>query len=241
MPTPLASANLGKTLNYVVDIKGNRWSENIAAEVETVEELEQIASAQRKLMREAANVATNMQVNYIQVQTLLASKLAENRDSKAPFDLLDLQTDVERSSALRDDSEEPTDDEGKGAGKPSASAGVRMVDLKESDVGKPVAGKPRGEEKGGKPADAKGKGPGKTSDEGEGYGKPELPALPQTRVPAETVSLKRRIQGTLWVSARQTVEYSWKICALLRNLREPLFARRANSESLGQERSFNHV
>ena len=77
MPPPLASADLGKTfnpLNYVVDVKGNRWSENLAAEVETVEELEQIASAQRKLMREAANIATNMQVNYIQVQTLLAAR-----------------------------------------------------------------------------------------------------------------------------------------------------------------------
>ena len=119
MPPPLASANLGKTLNYVVDIKGNRWSENLAVEVETVEELEQIASAQRKLMREAANIATNMRVNYIQVQTLLASKIAENRELKTPFDLLDLQTDVE--------------------GSPS----------------------PRGEEEDGKPADARGRAPGK--------------------------------------------------------------------------------
>ena len=49
---------------------------------------------------------------------MLASKLAEDRDSKTPFDLLDLKTDVEGSPALRDDSEEPTEDEGKGAGKP---------------------------------------------------------------------------------------------------------------------------
>ena len=92
MPPPVESENIGKTFNpldYVVDIKGNRWSENLASEVETVEELELIASAQRKLMREAANIATNMQVNYIQVQTLLAARLTENRDVKTPADLLD--------------------------------------------------------------------------------------------------------------------------------------------------------
>ena len=57
MTPPPGLAGCRKTLDYVVDIKGNQWSENLAAEVETVEELEQIASAQRKLMR----------VNYIQV------------------------------------------------------------------------------------------------------------------------------------------------------------------------------
>ena len=78
-------ANPWKTfdpLEYVVDVKGNQRSENLVGEVETIEELEQIAAAQRKLKREAARIATNMQVNYMQVQTLLASRRAGNRVSQ---------------------------------------------------------------------------------------------------------------------------------------------------------------
>ena len=82
MPLPINIANPWKTfdpLEYVVDVKGNQRSENLVGEVETIEELEQIAAAQRKLKREAARIATNMQVNYMQVQTLLASRRAGNR------------------------------------------------------------------------------------------------------------------------------------------------------------------
>ena len=83
MPAPLNLESFEKTLDplrYVVDIQGNQWSENLVTEVQTIEEFEQIATAQRKLMREAAKTAIDMQVNYIQVQTLLASKRAENRN-----------------------------------------------------------------------------------------------------------------------------------------------------------------
>ena len=183
MPPPLESENIGKTFNpldYVVDIKGNRWSENLASEVETVEELELIASAQRKLMREAANIATNMQVNYIQVQTLLAAKLMENSDVKTPADLMDLRTEAATSPVLDGDGEEPPEDDG-GNGKQSTQTGMSAVDLEDSDVEETSRGKspqnkrprsgsppaaasganrpqllsPRSEEKGGKPADAK--------------------------------------------------------------------------------------
>ena len=66
MTPPPGLATCRKTLDYVVDIKGNQWSVNLAAEVQTVEELRHIASVQRKLMQETANIATNMQENYIQ-------------------------------------------------------------------------------------------------------------------------------------------------------------------------------
>ena len=78
---PLTSENVWKTfdpLDYVVNLRGYRWSENLMADVKTIDELEQIASVQRELMHKAAYIATNMQVNYIQVQTLLASKTTEN-------------------------------------------------------------------------------------------------------------------------------------------------------------------
>ena len=64
-------------LNYVVDVEGNRWSENVAFDAETIEELEEVASAQRKLMREAAYIAVDMRANYTQVETLLAARTAE--------------------------------------------------------------------------------------------------------------------------------------------------------------------
>ena len=190
-PPQVTSRSVEKTFNpykCVVDIKGNRYSENLASDVENIEELEQIASAQRRLMREAATIATNMQINYIQVQTLLASKIAENHESKTPTDLLDLQTDVATSPALGGDGEKPSADDDqhnetvRGSGKQPARTCMSAVDLESSDVeetgrgesphnkrprsGSPPASvenrlpspSPRREEKGGKPADAKGVG-----------------------------------------------------------------------------------
>ena len=137
------------------------------SEVETIEELEQIASAQRELMREAANIAIDMQVNYVQMQTWLA----ENRELKTPGDLLDLQTDAATSPALQGDREEPPEDDNqldevvKGAGKQSAPTGRGKSPLAAaSGENRPQVPSPRVEEKGGKPENVK--GAGKTSDEG---------------------------------------------------------------------------
>ena len=148
MPPPLASEGVWKTFNprfYVADIRGNRWSsESLASKVETIEELEQVASAQCKLMREAAGIATSMQANYNRVQTLLAARLLENRDVKTPADLPGLQTDTATSPVLRGDSEEPPEEDSQtawGEGKQSAQTGVSAADYKSSDLGETSRGK----------------------------------------------------------------------------------------------------
>ena len=142
-PLRIASEGVGETFNpfyYVVDVKGNRWwSEDLALKVEAIEELEQVASAQCKLMREAAGIATSMQANYNRVQTLLAARLLENRDVKTPADLPGLQTDTATSPVLRGDSEEPPEEDSQtawGEGKQSAQTGVSATDHKSSNVGK---------------------------------------------------------------------------------------------------------
>ena len=98
MTPPPGLARYRKTLDYVVDIKGNQRSVNLAAEVQTIEELRHIASVQRKLMQEIANIATDMQENYIQVQTLLAMKLAETRDLKTHLSVRPRSCDIQPSS-----------------------------------------------------------------------------------------------------------------------------------------------
>ena len=106
--------------------------------METIEELEQVASAQCKLMREAAGIATSMQANYIRVQTLLAARLLENRDVKTPADLPGLQTDTATSPVLRGDSEEPPEEDSQtawGEGRQSARTGVSEMDHESSNVG----------------------------------------------------------------------------------------------------------
>ena len=157
----MASRSVEQTFNpykYVVDIKGNRYSENLASEIEHIEELEQIASAQRRLMREAATVATNMQINYIQVQTLLASKIAENRELETPTDLLDLQIDAATSPALGGDGEKPSADsdaEETGREESPHNKRTRSGSPPASVANRLQSPSPRREEKGAKPADAK--------------------------------------------------------------------------------------
>ena len=142
MSPPMASEGVWKTFNplfYVVDIRGNWWSsENPTSKVETTEELEQVALAQRKLMREVTNIATSMQANYIQVQTLLAARRLKNRGVKAPASPPGLQTDTATSPVLRGDGEELPEDDSKidwGEGKHSVQTGAIAVDHESSDVG----------------------------------------------------------------------------------------------------------
>ena len=129
-PLRIASESVGEIFNpfyYVVDVKGNWWwSEDLESKVKTIEELEQVASAQRKLMREVASIAASMQANYIRVQTLLAERLLEDRDMKAPADLPGLQTDIVTSHVLRGDNEE----------KQSVQTGANAADHESGNMGK---------------------------------------------------------------------------------------------------------
>ena len=148
MPPSITLEGVGETFNPLfcaVEIKGNRWwSGSLALKMETIEVFEQVASAQRKLMLEAANIAINMQINHIQVQTLLAARLLDAREVKTSADLPDLQIDTATLPVVQGSGEQPPENDNHtdwSEGEQAVQTGVRVVDHESNVLEKTSGGK----------------------------------------------------------------------------------------------------
>ena len=74
---------------YVVNLRGKPPSDVLRPEVETIEHLHQIAYVQCEMLRKAALIVTDMQVNYLKIESLISAKAVGTQVVSTP-----VKTDV---------------------------------------------------------------------------------------------------------------------------------------------------